>query len=307
MDYLRQGVDWSKIEWSYLSPFNQSQFQWVYGVTPFSHLQVPIVASIIYLLSLFALQNYMQDKKPMTLRWITFAHNVILTILAFVMFTGVAYGAVLKYQAQGFWSGLVCEQEQNPIRGPLFYWSYIFYLSKYYELIDSFLIVLKKKDLIFLHVWHHFIMTYTGWAGLEGKWCMALWTSAFWNSFVHIWMYYYYSVSTLGYNPWWKKHLTGLQIYQFVSGVLYTAIYFYYYFQNFQVTFQKDSLLPTVHFNQGCTGELWSIMSMFFVNCSFLFLFSKFFVQNYLGKNKEKRRETINNNNNEKNIKRKSN
>jgi hypothetical protein len=47
-------------------------------------------------------------------------------------------------KASGFWAGLVCEQDRDPIKGPLFYWSYIFYLSKFYELLDSYLLVLKK-------------------------------------------------------------------------------------------------------------------------------------------------------------------
>jgi len=105
-------------------------------------------------------------------------------------------------------------------------------------------------------------MPYVCWTGLQGKWCMALWTSTFWNSFVHVFMYYYYTVSTIGIHPWWKKHLTGLQIYQFVSGVVYTAVYFYYYFKDVQISF--DSVLPSISFKTGCTGELWAVGFMFF-------------------------------------------
>lgn len=272
-------IDWSSVDWKQL--VNPSDFQWIYGRTPFSHIQVPIIASIIYLVSLFLLQAWMKDRKAYVIKEFTFVHNVILTLLSTTMFVGTAYGAYLKYQSQGFFEGLVCEQESHPIRGPLFYWSYIFYLSKFYELVDSYLLVLKKKPLIFLHVFHHFVMPYVCWAGLEGKWCMALWTSSFWNSFVHIWMYYYYSISTLGYTSWWKKYLTGLQIYQFVSGVLYTAVYFYYYFGDIKISI-VDGYKISVDFKQGCTGELWAVVGMFAVNCSFLYLFSNFFNEQYL-------------------------
>lgn len=293
LDWLH--VDWSSLDWQQITPITTGirNFEWTYGKTPFSHLQVPLVVGVVYLISLFSLQSYMKEKKPFVLKIPTFIHNVILTTISTVMFLGVFYGAFLKYESQGFWAGLVCEQDPQPIKGVMFYWGYIFYLSKFYELIDSFLLVLKKKPLIFLHVFHHFVMPFVCWAGLEGKWCMALWTSTFWNSFVHILMYYYYSVSTLGINPWWKKHLTGLQIYQFVSGVLYTGIYFYYYFKDLKIDFNTSSSslssswpfmskLPTITFNQGCTGELWAVGLMFAVNCSFLFLFSKFFVEQYL-------------------------
>jgi len=40
------------------------------------------------------------------------------------------------------------------------------------------------------------------------------WPSAWLNSFVHVWMYSYYFLSTLGYNVWWKKYITQLQISQ---------------------------------------------------------------------------------------------
>jgi len=280
-------VDWSTVDWNELVP--SADFQWSVGKTPFSQFQVPLVASLVYLVLLYGLQAFMKDRKALTLKYVTLVHNIILTCLSTVMFLGAAYGAYIKYQTQGFFAGLVCEQEPQPIHGWLFYWSYIFYLSKYYEFVDSFLLVLKKKPLIFLHVFHHFVMPYVCWAGLEGKWCLALWTSAFWNSFVHIWMYYYYSVSTLGYSPWWKKYLTALQIYQFVSGVFYTSIYFYYYFTDLSITFNKDYTI-SFDYKQGCTGDLWAVIGMFAVNCSFLYLFSKFFKEQYVQDRQTKRR-----------------
>jgi len=222
----------------------------------------------------------MKDRNPYVLKLPTFVHNVILTVLASSMFAGSAYGAYQKYQTQGFWAGLVCEQDRNPMKGPLFFWCYVFYLSKFHELLDSYLLVLKKKPLIFLHVFHHLVMPYVCWAGLEGKWCMALWTSCFWNSAVHILMYYYYTIASLGYSVWWKKYLTAFQICQFLTGIFYTGIYFYYYFESVQ--WSSDGYASALTVNQGCTGDLRAIFFMFSVNCSFLFLFAKFFFDSYL-------------------------
>jgi len=278
VSWLQQGSsDWSKVEWKQL--FSASEFHWKVGVTPFSNLQLPVLVGGVYLSTLFALQYFMRDKKALALKGFSFIHNVILTIWSVSMFLGASYGAILKYKSEGFWAGLVCEQNPDPMSGPLFFWSYIFYLSKFYELVDSYLLVLKKKPLIFLHVFHHFIMPFVCWAGLEGKWTMALWTSCFWNSFVHVWMYYYYAVSTIGYNPWWKRYLTILQIYQFVSGVVYTGIYFHYYFAKVSWVTQGTSVSISVE--KGCTGDLGAIMFMFAVNISFLILFSKWYVDNY--------------------------
>lgn len=86
-------------------------------------------------------------------------------------------------------------------------------------------------------------------------------------------MYYYYTVSTIGIHPWWKvlikflteiyeqKHLTGLQIYQFVSGVVYTAVYFYYYFKDIKIEF--ESTFPKISF----TTVLFLFMFFFFLTC----------------------------------------
>jgi len=275
-----QMPDWSRYDWSAL--YRVSDFKWVYGETPFSHIHIPVTITVLSLISLFSLQHWMKDRKPYQLKSLTLAHNVFLTSLSLVMFLGAAHGAYLKYQSQGFWSGLVCEQLPSPIQGPLYFWSYIFYLSKFYELIDSYLMVLKKKPLIFLHVWHHFIMPYVIWSGLHGKWCMALWTSAFWNSFVHVVMYYYYTIASFGYNPWWKKYLTMLQIYQFVSGVFYTTTFFYYYLGDINYV-NNGNIGGTISFvaKQGCTGELWAVLFMYGVNLSFLFLFTKWYIDNY--------------------------
>jgi len=285
MQQIRESLDWLYVDWASLDwkQFLQMHdFKWKVGETPFSHFQVPVVLSFSYILSLYLLQNYMKDRKPFTLKGFTLVHNAFLSLLSLSMFLGASYGVFLKLNSQGFWAGLVCEQDADPMKGPLFYWSFIFYLSKFYEFVDSYLLVLKKKELIFLHVWHHLVMPFVCWAGLEGKWAMALWTSTFWNSFVHVLMYYYYAVSTIGYQPWWKKYLTVLQIYQFVSGVVYTSVYFYYYFQTF--TLSWNSWIPIISYTQGCTGDLWAILFMFAVNCSFLVLFSQFFANSYIRK-----------------------
>ena len=41
--------------------------------------------------------------------------------------------------------------------------------------------------------------------------------------------YYYYCVSLLGVKPWWKKHLTKLQISQFAMGAPCASLYLYYH------------------------------------------------------------------------------
>lgn len=96
-----------------------------------------------------------------------------------------------------------------------------YFIAKHLDLLDTVFFVLRKKDnqVTFLHVFHH-TLTLT-WA-----WFYQLYypTDHFVvvgliNSFVHVLMYAYYGISTLGPEyakyVWWKKHLTKVQLVSF--------------------------------------------------------------------------------------------
>lgn len=96
------------------------------------------------------------------------------------------------------------------------------------------------------------------------------------NLSVHIPMYAYYALATLGRSPWWKKHLTTGQIVQFCLDVPATgaatllkmnAVYGWGLFGGANTNCGCDSL-PAAYFG---TGLL----------LSYLFLFIDFFVATY--------------------------
>lgn len=109
---------------------------------------------------------------------------------------------------------------QSPRRG--IYLGYLFFLTKLIELLDTVFFVLRKKQeqITFLHVFHHSIVPLFCWIGIKlapggpnGFFPLV-------NSFIHVLMYTYYALSTLGESIkrhlWWKKYLTRLQMIQFV-------------------------------------------------------------------------------------------
>jgi hypothetical protein len=63
---------------------------------------------------------------------------------------------------------IICQNDNAPPRGRLYYWAYIFYISKYYEFADTIFLALKKKPLEFLHCYHHAIVPTGCWLGLAG-------------------------------------------------------------------------------------------------------------------------------------------
>ena len=101
-----------------------------------------------------------------------------------------------------------------------------FYLSKYYEYIDTFLIYLSGKKPIFLQKYHH-IGTAVLWHFAYYYKGDAIWIPTLYNSFVHTIMYSYYLGSLLKIQSFRKikPYITCMQIFQLVSQ--FSTLYFY--------------------------------------------------------------------------------
>ncbi|XP_064473919.1 very long chain fatty acid elongase AAEL008004-like [Ornithodoros turicata] len=90
------------------------------------------------------------------------------------------------------------------------------------DFLDTVFFVLRKKDahISLLHVVHHCLVVFNGWYGIAYGADGQIMSGVCLNSFVHVVMYSYYFLSLLGPAMkkylWWKRHLTQLQIAQFV-------------------------------------------------------------------------------------------
>ena len=69
---------------------------------------------------------------------------------------------------------------------------YLFCLSKFPEMVDTFFIVLRKKQLTFLHVFHHLSVALYCWSVLYYPTPLGYWF-ALMNTFVHGVMYGYFA------------------------------------------------------------------------------------------------------------------
>ena len=154
------------------------------------------------------------------------AHNVVLCLGSLVMFLGGLRELVARAGPGLDLGFVICEAPAVGSAGPLYYWSYVYYLSKFYELLDTVLQMLKgrRPPSFLLHVYHHAVVLYMSWGWLE--YTMSLqFPGLLFNTLVHVVMYFYFFLKSMGYSPWWKPWVTRLQIVQFMSSaVLFGAL-----------------------------------------------------------------------------------
>jgi len=248
----RGGFDWS------LSGFEWKQ-------SPFSSVQWPMIGIIMYLSAVFGLQRYMRDRPPLKMKSATLIHNIFLCLLSAAMCIGTLVELGIRWNNEGFFC-IVCDRNKTAMQGRLAVWMYIFYLSKYYELLDTVIMVLKKRPLNFLHVYHHCVVMPLFWVYMQTD-MIVHWILVVANSLVHVFMYYYYAASTLGYTVWWKKYITMMQIVQFVIDLTATWPFPVFYYSS-----------------QGCSGSMRAWIFGQLVGFSFFKLFSDFYRRSYKAK-----------------------
>jgi len=252
--------------------------------TPLYDFRLSIGTAVIYLGVIAVLHWMMKGRPAMSLPWISNVHNLILSVWSLVMHVGILYGVWEKYISQGRpLIDLLCDKDPEPMTGTLAYFCWMYYVSKYYELFDTVLMVVKHKPLTVLHLWHHAVIGPMSLSWLRGNW-MLHWYGAAVNTLIHVFMYFYYfAVKAYGYRPWWRVHITQGQIAQFFSVFFLIWVFVYKYIQSPPVfgPVPDGAFLPTVHFDKGCTGDFWTIAFAQFVNITFLVLFINFYIQTY--------------------------
>eukprot|EP00163_Fabomonas_tropica_P025139 TRINITY_DN4330_c2_g2_i2.p1 TRINITY_DN4330_c2_g2~~TRINITY_DN4330_c2_g2_i2.p1 ORF type:complete len:255 (+),score=74.84 TRINITY_DN4330_c2_g2_i2:66-830(+) len=176
---------------------------------------LPLYSIPIYLVVIFGLKKFMENREPMDVQIPMALHNLFLFILSVAMATFTAFEV---YRSGFGLNDLYCDATGKVLTGRLWFWCCVFYLSKYYELFDTVFIILRKKPLIFLHVWHHTSIAVLCLIFMKLK-MNFFWSGVVWNSSIHTFMYWFYFNQSLGRDIWWKKYLTKAQIVQFVWGI----------------------------------------------------------------------------------------
>ncbi len=180
---------------------------------------------LIHALPVIAIFGYLKYPKdlriyPVALHYASIMHNSALIV--FSAWTAVSLSTILyKY-------GIVYQSNYYFQHRDFAQIIYYFYLSKYYELIDTFFIYLKGKEPTILQKYHHIGAIIT-WHITYTNQIDSIWIASLVNSIVHTIMYSYYLATLVKMNivRQLRVYITSLQLVQFVIVMPYSAIKYY--------------------------------------------------------------------------------
>jgi len=242
---------------------------------PFSSSWAVAVITLVYLSSVYGSSIFMKNRKPLNLKPLFAVHNMLLSFLSLVLLILLLETLIPIILEKGFYFS-ICSPDMFSgdwgRRLELYY--YINYLFKFYELVDTYFMVYSKKNIEFLHIYHHSATYWLCFTQLEGN-TSVQWFVITFNLFVHVVMYYYYARSAMGANIWWKKYLTTLQIVQFVCDI--TICYFC------TLSYYAGTLNPNL-ISPDCYGTPFAAWFGCAILSSYLGLFIQFFFLTYTPK-----------------------
>jgi len=156
-----------------------------------------------------------------------FIHNILLFGFSLITFCSVVPYIARAVSRSTDLYDLCCIQMPIEWEAGLNLWAWAFYMSKYWEFIDTFIILYRGGKASVLQVYHH--------AGvLVIMWCLVLsntvaqWVMVSFNAAIHTLMYAYFALRSIRINVPFKIVLTMLQIAQFVIGGLQGGLHIWF-------------------------------------------------------------------------------
>jgi hypothetical protein len=167
------------------------------------------------------------DPKSVTFTALVAIHNLVLAV-----FSGAcawnSWPVVISHLTERGFMAVYCDQDGSLWESGLGAWSTIFYISKFYEFIDTWVLVLKGKDASFLQVYHHAGIAFIMWGAVASQSTWLLFVVLL-NSIIHTLMYIYFLIKTISPKTEIKaaRYLTKAQIGQFLVGIASTVGIFF--------------------------------------------------------------------------------
>ena len=231
---------------------------------------VSFVLSAIYIILILSLKMYMKKRPPFELRRLLYCWNLFLAMFSMI---GTYKCVPPLYQIimdRGF-IGSCCFTDGH-LNPDISVWSYLFVFSKVWEFMDTFFLVLRKKEVIFLHWYHHItVLIFTCYLFKDEIGLGHYFGSM--NYIVHSVMYAYYAYSASGRRlpKFVSKFVTRLQLGQMFGGLLFTFSSYYGL---------RSGDYPDCMFNE---RAFWIAMAIY---GSYAVLFLKLYIDRYYANKK---------------------
>ncbi|RKP06337.1 GNS1/SUR4 family-domain-containing protein [Thamnocephalis sphaerospora] len=214
---LRQGLThtWAGgSAWTLDALFPVGKFNWTQGVTPFSDWQVRVCC----------MSAWMHHRPAYNFVLLSGLHNMGLSMFSGVMCM-LAYEEVyLRLQNHGVIGAFCTSHPETAATGRYSFVLYIYYLSHYAQLFDTVLLILAKRPLRVLHLFHHMTMLPLAWAWLQDRSVFAMWIVLV-DSIAQIFVYYFYTQFAMKQHVSFKQRITLGQIAQYGSTLFFGMFY----------------------------------------------------------------------------------
>ena len=237
-----------------------------------NHWEVPIIAVTLYMAFCYFGQKIMgcncgkdfkkcnELKHPFDLKYPLGLWNLFLSTFSFIGAFRTVPHLLGNLLSKSYLESICDVAGTSYGQGPCGFWTVLFILSKLPELIDTVFIVLRKRNLLFLHWYHHVTVLLFCWHAYATEAGSGLYFVAM-NYSVHAIMYAYYCAGAFdavpkGFPSW---IITIVQISQMVVGTTVCVSAWYYYSQG--VT---------------CHNEYGNLVAGALMYGSYLYLFMEF-------------------------------
>jgi GNS1/SUR4 family len=178
---------------------------------------------VVWLRQLLGLHDPQRATPKLWLTRFVALHNLVLFVFSAAVAVGSWKSVLQHYDEYGAYKTYCDPSKTLWNQHHLGYWSTLFYLSKYYEWIDTWILVLKKGvgGASFLQYYHHAGIVLAMYGGVASQSAWLSWVVLL-NSVIHTFMYLYFFVKTLQPSLQIRaaRHLTQAQMLQFVAGIV---------------------------------------------------------------------------------------
>eukprot|EP01064_Diplonema_japonicum_P021335 TRINITY_DN30864_c0_g1_i1.p1 TRINITY_DN30864_c0_g1~~TRINITY_DN30864_c0_g1_i1.p1 ORF type:complete len:368 (+),score=37.97 TRINITY_DN30864_c0_g1_i1:58-1161(+) len=254
-----------RVEDSYVLAHKQVEERIASGTQPayslyYTSIEHLLAANFFYYFVTFILYSWMKNReKRFEIKWVLQVYNLLCILAAGYVFIGLL---LAKMEIPG---SFACNPLLPGESGEKFAWLFwVFYAQKFLEFCDTWFFILRKsfRQVTFLHLFHHSSITFVVGLIFPYDYSGDMFLPIAFNAFVHVLMYSHYLATSIGVKSWWSRHLTSLQLIQFIA--ITTQSY---------VAYQSGP---------SCGAPDFAKILMVMYMMSMLILFGNFFVRKYV-------------------------